>query len=128
MTQDRTRSADLLGLQLSSVPMINQAVQIERVGEGQLRLRVALAHRGWSRALSRILPLSSERSVELDKVGAEVLLLCDGVRSVEKIIDLHADRWLLSFFESRGMILPFLKRLMRHDFVVLATSPPPNRT
>ena len=124
MRQDRPDLGALLGVQLRSVPALNDAVTVERKDAGTVVLRVPLQERGWSRALRRLLPISHERKMELDALGAEVLLLCDGRHTVEQLVDLHMERWQLSFFEARAMILYLLKRLMKHEFVVLLAPEP----
>jgi len=124
MSARRPDAAGLLALQLRSVPMLNEAVRVEREAADKVLLTVSLEHHGWSRWLRRLLPLSMCRRLELDRLGAEVLSLCDGQHTVEEIIDRHRERWQLSFFEARGMVFSFLRRLMRHDFVVLVTPAP----
>ncbi|MCG3147145.1 MAG: hypothetical protein PCFJNLEI_00582 [Verrucomicrobiae bacterium] len=101
--------------QLHSVPVPNRAVTPS--GPGQLS--VPLRHPFWARWLRLVLPLSKEKKIELDKRGNEILALCDGQRTVEELIDLHKDRWHLSFFESRAMILQFLRQLLRHNLIVI---------
>ncbi len=61
----------------------------------------------------------SDKKVELDALSAEMLSLFDGKRTVEIIIDLHKDKWHLSFFESRGMIVDFIRRMTERNIVVL---------
>jgi len=110
---------------MHSVPLINEAAKVRRSEGNKVCISVPLRHRGWSLALRRVLPLSDVRNVELDRVGAEVLALCDGRRSVEDIIDAHMEAWQLSFFEARGMIFHFLKQLMKRGVVVLVAPKPP---
>lgn len=102
---------------LRSVPIPNQAV----THLGARRFAVPLQQPGWVRWVRPLFPISKERKVELDKLGAEVLAWCDGHRTVEEIIDLHKDRWQLSFFESRGMILQFLQQLEQRKLIVIAS-------
>jgi len=102
---------------LQSIPVPNQAVT--RMADG--RLSVPLRHPTWLRWVRPVLPISKEKKVELDKLGTEVLALCDGHRTIEQIIDLHKDRWHLSFFESRAMILQFLRQLLQRNLIVIAS-------
>ena len=107
--------------QLRSVPVANQAVAIKATSEDKLQLSVPFNRTHWSKAVRHLLPLSEETNIELDRLGAEIFALCDGEHTVEELIDCHKDRWKLSFFESRAMILQFLQHLMRHNFIALET-------
>lgn len=106
-------------IQLHSVPVRNEAVLRGPSPDGQVRLSVPLNQPAWSRSLRVLFPISKEKNVELDRLGGEIFRWCDGARTVEEIIDLHKDRWQLSFFESRAMILGFLRQLLRHDFIAM---------
>ena len=123
MSSRRSDAADMLGFQLSSRPMRNEAVRAETTEDGALQLTVPLRRRGWARALGRVLPLSEERTVELDELGARVLERCDGERTVEDFIDWFQDRWKLSFFEARGLVLYFLRQLMQRGLIAMSAPP-----
>ena len=45
--------------------------------------------------------------------------MCDGAHTVEAMVDQFGERWKLSFFEARGMILTVLRKLMKDNLVVL---------
>jgi hypothetical protein len=105
--------------QLRSIPVANEAVRRQAVGDDKMQISVPFHQPGWAQSVRILFPISKEKSVELDRLGAEIFALCDGTRTVEQIIDLHQDRWQLSFFESRAMILQFLQHLVKHSFVVL---------
>jgi hypothetical protein len=105
--------------QLRSIPVANQAIARVSADGGRLRLSLTLNQPGWAKSLRVLFPISKEKNVELDRLGAEIFAWCDGTRTVEQIIDCHKDRWHLSFFESRAMILQFLHHLVKHSFVVL---------
>lgn len=98
---------DLQSVPVPVVPLVNG------------RLSVPLRQPKWVRWVRPVFPISKEKQVELDKLGAEIFALCDGHRTVEEIIDRHKDRWHLSFFESRAMILQFLRDLMKRDLIVM---------
>jgi hypothetical protein len=100
---------------LQAIPVPNQAV----IRHGGGRFSVPLRQPAWVRWVRPVFPISKEKNVQLDKLGAEIYALCDGRRTVEEIIDLHKDRWRLSFFESRAMILQFLRQLLERNLIVL---------
>ena len=94
---------------------------VSRTEDGKLDLFVPTEKRGWRRQLRHILPLAEEKNIELDYLGAEFFSLCDGKCTVEEIVDDYMKRWNLSFFEARGLVLQFLRGLMRSGLVALAT-------
>ena len=114
-------AARLLDIQMASRPVANRAVTVARTDDGKLELSVPTEKRDWRRQLRRVLPLPEEKNVELDYLGAEFFSLCDGERTVEEIVDDYMKRWNLSFFEARGLVLQFLRALMRSGLVALAT-------
>ena len=116
-------SSQLLVFQLGSKPVANEAVRSEQGEDGRVRVTVPLKHRGWSSALSHILPLSAERNVELDVLGTQTLSQCDGEHTVEDLIDWFEQRWQLSFFEARGLILHFLEQLMKRGLIAVIAPP-----
>src|SRR5262245_19447794 len=110
-------------IQLASTPVRNEAVTSRVIAEGGLRLSLPLEYGQWSKTAGLLLPLSKERNVELDRLGAEILAVCDGEHTVEQIIDAHKARWKLPFCESRAMILTFLQHLVRHNFISIVVPP-----
>jgi len=119
---EAVRTGDgLLELQLRSIPLRNEAGQVKPTTEGKTEIIVPLRHRWWSRLLQHVLPLSDTKRVELDEIGAAVYALCDGEHTVEELIELHRERWKLSFFEARAMIFAFLRQLMCRNLILLAT-------
>ena len=105
--------------QLAARPVANEAIRAEPAADGGLDLFVPLRHRGWSRLVKRLLPLSDERRVTLDRFGAEFFGLCDGERTLEAIVGLYMERWRLSFFEARALVVGYLRDLMRRGLVIL---------
>ena len=121
MPVKKQESGSIHLLQLRSIPVANQAVAIKATSADKLRLSVPFNQTHWSKAARHLLPLSQEKNIELDQLGAEIFALCNGQHTVEEIIDIHKDRWNLSFFESRATILQFLQHLMRHNFIAIGT-------
>jgi hypothetical protein len=113
------RDAELIEWQLRSVPVLNAAVRRETDKDGRPLLVAPLAHRRWSRLLRRVLPIRDAKRLALDPLSLETLDLFDGGRTVAEIVDHFQERWHLSFFEARGMVLEFLKRLVRDRVVIL---------
>jgi len=110
--------------QLGLRPVRNQAVTIEQLADGKSRLTVPLAHRGWSRLLQRVLPLRNAKVVELDDLGTELLAWCDGQTTFETMIDRYQQRWNLSFFEARTLLIQFFRPLIRRNIIVITADRP----
>ena len=120
-----TRSAEhgprgLLQFQLDTRPVLNRAVTTKRTDDGGMRLSIELNRGALAKLLGSVLPLSSRKNVELDPLGAEILSRCDGECTVGDLIEQLEERWKLSFFEARGLVLQFLRDLMRRNIIVLA--------
>ncbi len=105
---------------LKAVPQRNEAMQTESRPRGALLVTVPMRKPAWMvPPLSWILPYSSSRRVELDALGAEVIGLCDGKRSVESIIEAFAQRHRLSFREGQLAVTQFLKLLTARGIVAI---------
>ena len=68
---------------------------------------------------SWVLPFSSHRRVELDALGTDVLNLCDGARTVERIFEIFAQNHKLSFRESQLAVTKFLQMLSERGIVAI---------
>ena len=118
MKEDRPDLKTLLEMQLSAVPIINQAVRESFVSSDRIRLAIPFRRRWWTRFLKGPFRLSTEKKLELDPIGTEVFGMFDGERTLEQIIDAFRERRMLSFFEARAVILEFVRRLMRYNLIL----------
>ena len=118
--------AELLDMQMSSIPFRNEGVRTTELGGDKLSVSMPLTHGQLGRLFRRVLPLSNERNLELDRLGRELYDLCDGRRTVEEIVDIYIERWKLSFFEARGLVLSFLRSLVQKNLVLFLTPRPPD--
>lgn len=109
----------LMSTQMRSIPALNAAVKVQELNGGRKLLIAPLDHRGWTLIVKRIFPVRSVRKIEIDRLSAELLKQCDGNTTVGEIIERHQARWKLSFFEARGMVLEFLKQMVRNRILLL---------
>jgi hypothetical protein len=108
---------------LDVVPVVNDAVRIERRESGLL-LWVPLQPRWWmGPPLNWILPFRHEKGILLDDLGRQVLDACDGVATVEAIVEGFAARHRLRFHEARQSVLAFLKMLGQRYIVAFVQQP-----
>jgi len=105
---------------LRAVPHVNTAVNTELMDSGNLLVEVPL-ERPWYMVppVTWILPFQPVRRIELDHVGRDVLELCDGQLSIEKMIEIFATTHKLSFREAQLPVTRFLRQLTRRGIVVL---------
>jgi hypothetical protein len=113
----RFAAADLL----QTIPVLNSETLRTPVENGAVRLTLPLKNARWISVLRFWLPLSRQRRVELDHHGVTTLSLLDGRRTLESMVELHQQRWKLSWFEAQGMVLDFLRPLVKGGFVALVT-------
>lgn len=104
--------------QMRSIPFKTKGVTAKKTGLGGLDLAIPLVHKGFTRRLRPILKLSDVKRIELDALGAHLYDLCDGTRSVEQIMELYQEQWNLTFFESRALILSYLRLLSRRNLIL----------
>ncbi|MCC7517732.1 MAG: hypothetical protein IT578_00955 [Verrucomicrobiae bacterium] len=111
----RVGAAELLRM----VPVPNAAAERTPLPDGGLRLAAPLNRPSWVTLLAWWLPVSKQRRVELDRTGVAAFALLDGRRTLGEVVELHQQRWKLSFFEARGMIFDFLRPLVRAGLLAL---------
>lgn len=108
---------------LRGVPVVPQDVETARNHKGELMLKVAVARAGgvaWP--ISLFVPPISYKQVQLDMMGAEVFKLCDGKRTVERIIDQFAENHKLTFRESQISVTSFLHMLVTRNMMMITAS------
>ena len=105
---------------LPAVPHVNQAMTTNRKADGGLVASVPVRRpRYLVPPLSWIMPFSSHRRIELDSLGASVLDMCDGRRSVEAIIEEFASDHKLSFREAQLAVTQFVRQLVKRGIVAM---------
>lgn len=105
---------------LASVPLRNQAVEVERTDAGELRLVVALRATWWAKLLSGIFYIPKKRRFVLDEIGGFVWELCDGKRNVRDIIQALAARYKLHRKEAEVSVVAYLRQLARRGLIGIA--------
>jgi hypothetical protein len=105
---------------LRAVVCVNQAAETTDRPDGTCLVMIPIRRPRWLvPPISWMLAFSSHRRMELDALGAEVLKLCDGKRSVEEIIENFAAKHKLSFREAQLSVGTFLKQLTQRGLVAL---------
>lgn len=105
---------------LTARPYSNESMQVRRRRDGSLLATIPIRRpRYMVPPISWVLPFSSHRRVELDAVGAGVLDMCDGRRTVEGIIEKFAADNKLTFRESQIPVTQFLQQLTQRGLVAI---------
>ncbi|MCY2930547.1 MAG: PqqD family protein [Planctomycetota bacterium] len=105
---------------LAALPMVNQAARQTPAPAGGTLVEVPIPRpRYLVPPISWILPFSGYRRIELDKLGTAVLQLCDGRRSVEKVIEKFAADHKLTFRESQLSVTQFLRMLTERGVIAV---------
>ena len=105
---------------LRSRPYANEAMKVERLHGGGGIASIAIRRpRYLVPPLSWILPFSSHRRVQLDALGLEVLDLCDGRHTVERMIETFASAHRLTFREAQLPVTQFLRQLTQRGLVAI---------
>ena len=106
---------------LESVPVRNTAIRMLPGSRGGAMVEVDLRHPWFLRGPVRwVFPVPEKRRVTLDVLGMSVLEICDGKRTVERIIEEFAKRHRLSFREAQTSVMDYLRQLSQRGVVVIA--------
>ena len=103
---------------LGGVPVLNHSVRLEEKDDGGLILRVTIP-RGTS-FLDRFRPPEMIRKFELDELGAFVVRLIDGKRSVMDIVDAFGTEHKAGRRETQLSVVTFLKTLVTRNIAAIA--------
>ena len=105
---------------LDAMPLRNARATVEPDGPEGLRIAVAMEKKPFTPPLSWIVPTRKRRTVRLDKLGAQIWNLCDGERTVERVVDAFAEKHRLTFHESRVSVTECMKQLLRRGALAMA--------
>lgn len=123
LVESQWDSSSYLQSQLETIPIVSPLAEVNEIDDNRVRLISPRKFKWWGRPLKWIFKLTDQRKVELDPLGTEVFRLCDGQRNVEEIVDIVKDKYNLSFFEGRALVLSFLQMLMKRNLMFV--QPPP---
>ena len=100
--------------------MRNESMTLRRQADGTALASIPLRRPAWLvPPLSWLIPFSPHRRVELDTVGWAVLDLCDGKKTVERIIEDFARKENLTFREAQLPVTQFLQQLSERGMMAI---------
>ncbi|MBI2297604.1 MAG: PqqD family protein [Armatimonadetes bacterium] len=104
----------------SARPLRNPAIVWEQQDSGLVLLTVPLEVKPWMRLLRYVIQVPTERRVELDEVGSDVWLWCDGESSVKELTARLAKAHQLNAREAEVSLTQFLQTLAKRRFIGFA--------
>ena len=105
---------------LKAVPYANESMELTPAENGGALAVVPMRKpKMLIPPLSWLVPFSSNRRVQLDKLGASVLKMCNGKYTVEGIIDRFSADHKLTFREAQLAVIQFLKQLSVRGLVAV---------
>jgi len=108
---------------MSSVPVRNESVHAYPAEDGKsLAVEVKLRYPVWRMPLGRLLKLRERKAFLLDAIGRQVYESIDGKKTFEVLVDEFAERHKLTFFESRGLLMQYVRVLMKNGLVGISVS------
>jgi hypothetical protein len=111
---------------LRAKPVRNRAAEVDREHTQQLRLTVKRKpHPLLVPPISWFIRPRTSKTLILDPLGESVWELCDGVRDVESIIDIFADRHELTFHEARVAVTDYVRSLVQRGALAIAINERP---
>jgi len=104
---------------LISRPVRNPYLKWERKEGGEVVISVPRDRSKRANVLSKFVSLPDYRQVQLDRVGAEVWLNCDGSKTFGQIMDLLQEKHKLSRREAEVSLSLYTRKLMEKKFLAL---------
>lgn len=105
---------------LGSVPLRNEAIEVERTDSGEIRLVIPLRQTLLAKALSRFLQVPKKRKVVLDEIGSFVWEQCDGKHTIRQIIGSLCGRYKLHRKEAEVSVVAYLRQLAAKGIIGIA--------
>lgn len=102
---------------LESKPVRNQLVKWEKEENGQVKLLIPRRRVWWLNVLAKIFYLPDQRTALLDEVGTRVWEMCDGVNSVEDMVEDLCGKYKLNRREAELSLFKFLRELGRRGLI-----------
>jgi len=105
---------------LTSVPLRNEAIEVERTNAGEVRLLIPRRQTWWVKTLARVFYVPKKRRITLDEIGSYVWELCDGRTNVRQIIRALCKRYKLHRKEAEVSVVAYLRQLAKKRLIGIA--------
>jgi hypothetical protein len=105
---------------LRAVPTRNSAARVVENSDNGITVYVKQRRPGYLvPPLSWIVPFSPEKRVTLDAIGTKIWRWCDGVLTVEGVVERFGDEYRLTFHEARAAVTGYLKQLLQRGVLAI---------
>lgn len=106
---------------LTAKPIKNQAAVFQKHDEKHIKATVKKKKPKYLiPPLSWIIRPKLHQDIILDEIGSGILNLCDGIRTVEDIIEDFSQQHKLTFHEARASITGYMKLLVQRGILAIA--------
>ena len=105
---------------LSSRPVRNENLTTEELYDGGLQIITKRRERWWVKLLGVVIPIPTERRLEVDVVGRQVWDMCDGEHTLKDMIETFQDEHKLTRTEAEWSLRNYLKDLGKRGLVAFA--------
>lgn len=93
------------------IPVRNDALNAEKRNDGEISVTVERKKLWWVTLLAFIFYIPKKRTIQLDRIGAEVYEMCNGKNSVDAIVECFREKHKITRRESELSIVAYLRRL-----------------
>jgi hypothetical protein len=100
-------------------PVRNPYLKWERKEGGEVVISVPRDRSRKANVLAKLSNLPEYRQVQLDKIGGEVWMYCDGTRTFKDVMEILQERHRLSGRESEISLSLYMRKLMEKKFLAL---------
>jgi len=101
--------------------MRNEQVKVSPSADGRsLVVEVELRYEGPMLIMHKLFKLRDRKQYALDAAGKQVYESIDGRKSFKQLIDEFGAHHKLTFFESRALLMQYIRILMNRGIVVVA--------
>ncbi|MFX0087294.1 MAG: PqqD family protein [Candidatus Hodarchaeota archaeon] len=98
-------------------PYINPLVEQKKKNEESLLLKIDIGDLKRRKRFGRFLPTPNYKRIQLDKLGMEVFLLCDGKNRVKDIMVKFQEKFKLTQTETEVSVQNFLMSLTQRHII-----------
>ncbi len=100
-------------------PIRHPSLDWEKNQREEVIIEIPLKKNFWARLLTKFFFLPERKKINLDRIGSEVWMLCDGKNTVRNIVKILRKRYNLSRKEAEVSTLEYLRRLTQKGIIGL---------
>lgn len=106
--------------QLNAIPVKNTKVRVEEEQADVMVLSIEKKYRNIMWLMAKMFNLRSRHAYKIEGIGKDLYELLDGETNIGDLVGILRERYELSFFESRGLVMEYLRMLTGKGLIVIA--------